>query len=169
MIGIEVAFSDDSNKRRLAGNKRGPSAFLGSLTHWRGDEDATHGAGPSRGLLLPPLEQDGHLLTVLRYIEQNPVRAQLAARAEDWRWSSAREWGAPVQRPRIDSGPVARPEPWLLWVNESVGKTEMQRIRQSINRGAPFGSEGWMTETAARLGLEASLRPIGRLQKLVEM
>ena len=27
----------------------------------------------------------------------------------------------------------------------------------------------WMTETAARLGLEASLRPIGRPQKMVEV
>lgn len=115
-----------------------------------------------------PIEQDAHLLTVLRYIEQNPVRAQLVARAEDWRWSSARQWGTPVQRPRIDAGPVARPAPWLVWVNEPVKETEVQRIRQSVNRGAPFGSEGWMTRTAKLLGLGASLRPIGRPQKLVE-
>jgi len=31
-----------------------------------------------------PLEQDDHLLTVLRYIERNPVRAKLAKRAEQW-------------------------------------------------------------------------------------
>lgn len=116
-----------------------------------------------------PIQHDAHLLTVLRYIEQNPVRAQLAARVEDWRWSSAWQWGDPVPGPRIDPGPVTRPEPWLLWVNGPVEETEMQRIRQSVNRGAPFGSESWMTQTAALLGLEASLRPIGRPQKLAEM
>src|SRR5688500_1488219 len=31
-----------------------------------------------------------HLATAIRYVELNPVRAGLAARAEDWRWSSAR-------------------------------------------------------------------------------
>ena len=39
-----------------------------------------------------PVEQDAHLLTVLRYIEQNPVRAGLVTRAEEWRWSSAHAW-----------------------------------------------------------------------------
>ncbi len=116
-----------------------------------------------------PIEQDAHLLTVLRYIEQNPVRAQLVGRAEDWRWSSAWQWDAPVPGLRIERGPVARPEPWLLWVNGRVEESEVQRIRQSVNRGAPFGSEGWITSTGARLGLDASLRPIGRLQKLGEM
>ncbi|MFC7498306.1 transposase [Enterovirga sp. GCM10030262] len=33
---------------------------------------------------------EAHLMTAIRYVELNPVRAKLAARAEDWRWSSAR-------------------------------------------------------------------------------
>jgi putative transposase len=32
---------------------------------------------------------DAHLATAIRYVELNPVRAGLVARAEDWRWSSA--------------------------------------------------------------------------------
>src|SRR3989338_6270468 len=31
-----------------------------------------------------------HLYAAIRYIENNPVRARLAKRAEDWDWSSAR-------------------------------------------------------------------------------
>jgi putative transposase len=38
-----------------------------------------------------PIQQDEHLLTVLRYIERNPLRAGLVARAEDWLWASLRE------------------------------------------------------------------------------
>jgi hypothetical protein len=38
-----------------------------------------------------PIQQDEHLLTVLRYIERNPLRASLVARADDWWWSSLRE------------------------------------------------------------------------------
>ena len=35
-----------------------------------------------------PIEQDTHLLNVLRYVERNPVRAKQVARAELWRWGS---------------------------------------------------------------------------------
>lgn len=115
-----------------------------------------------------PIEQDAHLLTVLRYVEQNPVRANLVPCAEDWRWSSARAWREPVRGPRVVAGPVVRPQPWLDWVNEPMEETDVQRIRQSVHRGAPFGSGAWVALTAALFGLGASLRPIGRPQKLVE-
>ena len=35
-----------------------------------------------------PIATDKHLLTVLRYVERNPLRAGLVARAEDWRFGS---------------------------------------------------------------------------------
>src|SRR5882672_11052106 len=33
---------------------------------------------------------EAYLLAAARYVELNPVRAKLARRARDWRWSSAR-------------------------------------------------------------------------------
>jgi putative transposase len=33
---------------------------------------------------------EAHLMTAIRYVELNPVKAGLVARAEDWPWSSAR-------------------------------------------------------------------------------
>ena len=41
-----------------------------------------------------PIEEDAHLWTVLRYVERNPVRANLVKRAEQCLWSSARYWQA---------------------------------------------------------------------------
>ncbi|NLF70699.1 MAG: hypothetical protein GX575_16835 [Candidatus Anammoximicrobium sp.] len=35
------------------------------------------------------MQADDHLLTVLRYVERNPLRAHLAECAEAWRWGSA--------------------------------------------------------------------------------
>src|SRR5271165_906685 len=52
-----------------------------------------------------PIQQDEHFLTVVRYVERNPLRAGLVERAQDWRWSSLR---ADTQGPSIDPGPVAR-------------------------------------------------------------
>src|SRR5687768_16841252 len=36
------------------------------------------------------IEQDEHLLWVLRYVERNPLRAGAVKRAQDWPWSSLR-------------------------------------------------------------------------------
>jgi putative transposase len=36
-----------------------------------------------------PIEPGGHLLTVLRYVERNPVRAGMVRKAEGWAYSSA--------------------------------------------------------------------------------
>jgi len=113
-----------------------------------------------------PIEQDEHLLTVLRYIEQNPMRAQLVTRAEDWRWSSARQWADSAGPPSLEIGPVTRPTPWLSWINEEEPPSQLQQIRMSVNRGTPFGSPAWVAGAAMALGLEASLRPLGRPRKL---
>lgn len=39
---------------------------------------------------LQPVRSKSHLLRAMRYIEENPVRAKLARRPEDWPWSSYR-------------------------------------------------------------------------------
>jgi putative transposase len=66
-----------------------------------------------------PIASDEHLLTVLRYVERNPVRARLTRRAERWRWCSAWWWPDGEQPPAyLDKGPVERRPDWLHWVNE---------------------------------------------------
>ena len=114
-----------------------------------------------------PIEQDAHLLTVLRYVEYNPVRAKLAKKAENWRWSSAHHWREAEGRPSfLMNGPVERPENWLAWVNEAKTMAELEVLRRSVNRGTPFGSPGWVSQTAKQLGIEATLRPRGRPKKV---
>jgi putative transposase len=105
-----------------------------------------------------PIQEDEHLLIVLRYVERNPVRAGLVAWAEDWFWSSA----AAEAVVRVDAGPVARLAEWLDWVNRPNTEAEAERLRECTARGRPFGSDGWAAATAVRLGLGASLRPRGR-------
>lgn len=39
-----------------------------------------------------PVEDNGYLLTVLRYIHHNPVEAQLVVKPEDYSWSSCKEY-----------------------------------------------------------------------------
>jgi hypothetical protein len=42
---------------------------------------------------------------------------------------------------------------------------DLNRIRQSVTPGVPLGTDDWSRATAARMGLEASLRPRGRPRK----
>jgi putative transposase len=109
-----------------------------------------------------PIQEDDHLLTVLRYVERNPLRAGLVARAEDWAWSSLpalAEIGVPDW---LDPGPAPRGAGWVEGVNRPMTEGEVASIRLSVSRGTPFGSEPWARLTADALGLEASLRPRGR-------
>jgi putative transposase len=115
-----------------------------------------------------PVESDDHLLGVLRYVEGNPVRAELVERAEDWQWSSLGFW---TRRPTLfepHPGPVERGRNWGKRVNTPLSASDLQRIRQSVVRGTPIGSKTWVDSTASRLGLEATLRPRGRPRKLAE-
>ncbi|SRR5579871_4149605 len=110
-----------------------------------------------------PIQEDAHLLTVLRYVERNPVRAGLADRAQDWPWSSAalpRPGG-----PALDPGPFPRPAAWLEHVNTPQTEAEVEALRECVRRRRPYGEAGWAVATAGQLGLEASLRPRGRPRK----
>ena len=110
-----------------------------------------------------PIQEDDHLLAVLRYLERNPVRADLVERAQDWLWSSATKPGPGL--PLLDAGPVPRPADWLRHVNTPQTEAEVERLRECLRRRRPFGNEWWTKATAGCMGLEASLRPRGRPRK----
>jgi len=57
------------------------------------------------------------------------------------------------------------PEEWLKHVNEPETDEQVKRLRESIQRGRPYGTLPWLTKTAKELGLESSLRPRGRPKK----
>src|SRR5262249_45068832 len=64
-----------------------------------------------------PTQEDEHLLTILRYIERNPLRAGLVDRAEAWPWSSLRWLVAPERAPvRLEPGTVPRGSLWVAGV-----------------------------------------------------
>lgn len=116
------------------------------------------------------IQDDDHLLTVMRYVERNPVRAEgLGIRnAATWPWSSASACpcsGRVVARPEIHPAPVYRRPDWLAWVNEPLTPSEHAAIRRSIERNSPFGDSAWTSSTAQRLGLAHTLAPLGRRKK----
>ena len=88
-----------------------------------------------------PIQEDAHLLSVLRYIERNPLRAGLVARAEDWEWSSLRSSVGRESGSFLDPGPMPRDPGWLERVNAPLSASDLERLRRSVDRGTPFGTE----------------------------
>ena len=111
-----------------------------------------------------PIEEDDHLLTVMRYVERNPLRANLCRRAEEWKYGSAwhRTNGTAVSEAILSPWPIPRPAMWLDNVNQPQTSGEVEVIRKSIARGMPFGNDRWVSQTAARLEIKHTLRPRGR-------
>jgi putative transposase len=111
-----------------------------------------------------PVQTDEHFLTVARYVERNALRAKLVPRAEDWQWSSL--WRRTQEDPKrtawLSDWPMDQPRDWVVRVNRPQGAAELEAIRTSVQRGRPFGEEGWVRRMVKRFGMEATLRPPGR-------
>ena len=113
-----------------------------------------------------PIQDDAHFLTVCRYVERNALRAELTARAEDWRWGSLWRWQQSVEPvpALLSPWPIPRSPHWLARVNEPLTDRELIALRRSAQRGSPFGDSAWIESTAQRLGLAPTINPRGRPQ-----
>ncbi len=110
------------------------------------------------------VEEDAYLLTLLRYVEANPLRGKLVRGAEEWRWSSL-GCDAKVSRALLDAWPIERPRNWKSLVNEAIAPGEMKRLNQSFKRDRPLGSAMWTMQMVQRMGLQYTLNPRGRPRK----
>jgi hypothetical protein len=52
--------------------------------------------------------------------------------------------------------------PCFLTVDAVQSEAELEVLRRSVRRGAPFGSSSWLSSTAEELGMQATLRVPGR-------
>jgi putative transposase len=112
-----------------------------------------------------PIEQDRHLLTVMRYVERNALRAGLVSRAEDWAWGSLAWRRRGIADGLLSLPPVPLPSDWLDRVNAPQTAEELADLRACVNRQRPYGEEEWVKSATVALGLESSLRRRGRPRK----
>jgi putative transposase len=111
-----------------------------------------------------PVQPDGNLLDVCRYVERNALASGLVPRAEQWGWCSASQ-REQAERPwllKADLWPVPKPHSWVELLNTALQGELQQRIARSLERGCPLGDPTWITETARRLSLDSTLHPRGR-------
>ena len=91
-----------------------------------------------------PIQTDHHLLTVLRYVEANPLRAHLVSRAEAWKWSSLTRETSLDGRRIVTPSPVRKPDSWTDIVNETLPLATYESVRTAAQRQVPFGDPDWI-------------------------
>ena len=105
---------------------------------------------------------EAHLMAAARYVELNPVRAGLCARAEDWPWSSAaahlsaRDDGLARVAPLLELAPD-----WRALLDGGLEEAALSAIRTHERTGRPLGSEAFLEGLEARLGRQLKRRPPG--------
>jgi putative transposase len=146
------------------------TAFMRKLTHTHAQRWKTAHKAVGHGHLYQgrfksfPVQGGPHLLTLLRYVERNPLRARLVRRAEQWRWGShhVRLLKTHALHALLAEGPVELPKDWSRRVHTPQTAAEQDALRDHVHRSRPLGEERWTDATARSLGLESSLRPRGR-------
>ncbi len=114
-----------------------------------------------------PVQSDSHYLTLMQYVESNPARAGIVERNIDWPWSSLAIRTGQEKDVVLSDGPVELPMRWLKLIDDATGisESDLTLIETCVKRGRPMGGSTWTNTTAAKLGLQATLRPRGRPRK----
>ncbi len=101
---------------------------------------------------------DAYTRNCVRYVELNPVRANLCAQPTDWPWSSARahlsgrDDGVCTVAPMLE-----RIEDWSTYLSEPVDRDAMQALNRHDGTNWPLGSAAFVRDLETRSGLR--LRP----------
>lgn len=113
-----------------------------------------------------PLD-DAYLWTALRYVECNPVRAGLAERAQDYRWSSAASHcGLREDALLKPDSPwhqqLATVTDWSAWLAQTDDASALNTLRLHANKGLPCGDEGFVARLGGMIGRSLVPKPRGR-------
>jgi putative transposase len=114
-----------------------------------------------------PLD-DEHFWTAMVYVERNPLRAKLAARAWQYPWSSAAaHCGSPDQSGLL---PLDFPErfdavQWKTGLTQPQDDKILSQLRLSTSRGRPLGTDSFISKLEKLLGRRLRPLPNGRPRK----
>jgi putative transposase len=120
------------------------------------------------------LDSETYVLACHRYVEANPLRARMVARAEEHPWSSYRAHAlggadrlltAHPTYTALGPSPAARQEAYRVLFEQGLGETLLATLRDATNRGWVPGSDRFQREIAAALGRRVTPPRRGRPPK----
>jgi putative transposase len=91
-----------------------------------------------------PLD-DRNCYSVIRYIERNPVRAGIVAKAEDYRWSSARPHVEKTDDRLLSQCPLESTiRDWVSYLRQLDRKEDVRVFGDHEHTGRPLGSDDFI-------------------------
>jgi putative transposase len=120
------------------------------------------------------VESDRYLLTVIRYIELNPVRAAMVAAPEDYRWSSVHTHLGKACDPLITlhplylalaPDPVDRHKTYGEWLRAGIDANDVASIRRHLGQERVLGDEWFQRMVEKALNRPVACRLRGRPRK----
>ena len=143
-------------------------AQLFNLTH---GSSGTVWEGRFKSCLIDP---DAYFLMVQKYIEQNPVRAGLVQKPEEWAWSSYQHHAGSETIPWISdhssywaiaNTPFERQMAWQKTVLEPLGSNDIEKVSKHLSYGWPLGSDVFLKQLASKTSRPLQPRLAGRPKK----
>ncbi len=135
------------------------------------DRTGTLWEGRYRSTLIEPA---AYLLTCMRYVELNPVRAQLVRHPRDYVWSSyhANALGAidalvtpHAQYRRLGQSATARQAAYRQLFRAQIAGADLEAIREATNKAWVLGGDRFKAKMAVLSGRRSSPLPKGRPRK----
>lgn len=112
---------------------------------------------------------EAYTYSAIRYVEQNPVRAQMVKDASDYVWSSARAHLGFEANDLLADLPKeyapASTTDWQKYLAETSPQEAVDIIRRNIEKGLPCGNELFIKTLEQKTNRHLSYKPIGRPSK----
>ena len=117
------------------------------------------------------IDSETYLLTCMRYIELNPVRAGVVAHPNDYGWSSYRANATGIDNPmltphvlyrRLGHGAEVRQSAYRQLFRGQIAKADLEAIREATNKAWVLGNDRFREKIEALAGRRSAPGPRGR-------
>lgn len=109
---------------------------------------------------------EAHVVSAMRYVELNPVRAGLCQRPEEWRWSSAGANLGLREDPLVShSSSTNLIADWTAYLGAPEDIDFVKRLRCQTETGRPEGSEAFVSAIESKTGRLVRRQRAGRRPK----
>lgn len=109
---------------------------------------------------------EAHLISAVRYVSLNPVRARLVGQAQDWPWSSVRAHLAGEDDQLVSVRPVLDRVGWFAdLLSSDPDDAAFQVLRAAEGSGRPLGNADFIAGLERLLGRPIARRAPGRKPK----
>lgn len=111
---------------------------------------------------------DAHVLNCARYVEQNPLKAGLVERPENWPWSSARAHlagrndGLCQVAPMLNRVAESFGMDWREYLTQPTQVENLDTFHRHNRSGFPLGDRAFLDQQEKVIGRKLTLRQLGR-------